>query len=65
MIYKQFMVPRGDRILCNINEAGFLGLICTYTDPAQHLIVAGCDLDDPQIDRDLAQLCTVGDSLKI
>ena len=35
----------------------FLGCICTIrTDPAQHLITAGYDLDDLLIDRDLSDL---------
>ena len=36
------------------SRIGFLGWICTYTDPEQHLITAGEDLDDLLIDRDLS-----------
>ena len=47
------MLPDGTRIIGMIAHV-FPGLILCYTDPAQHLIRAGYDLD--YLDRDLSDL---------
>ena len=49
--------PVPDRSGGAFTRTCFLGCICTIrTDPAQHLITAGYDLDDLLIDRDLSDL---------
>ena len=40
--------------MCMIQDP-FPGLDLYYTDPAQHLITADCDLD--YLDRDLSDVC--------
>ena len=51
------MLPGGGRTICY--EPMLPGLDLTYTDPAQHLITAGQDIDS--LDRDLSVLSDLSD----